>query len=162
MLNTNYSNSVSQYQCRRCHMWGNFSHIHNVHSLLICCKKDLSWLNNQGFNSWGRPLLLRANYRCVQSPIISVDVAKRGENLQTFTQFTHTLSITKNGLSWLNKLFMVRFQLIRMSSYAKNKLQMCLFTQHLDDAKLGIFSNIHPVLSLIQKMYRLDWTIYSW
>ena len=33
-------------------------------------------------------------------------------------------------LSWLNNLFMANFQLTRMSSYAKNKLQMCSVTQH--------------------------------
>ena len=53
---------------------------------------------------------------------ISVDVAKWGENFHKFTQYTHSLSVTKNDLSWLNNLVMVRFQLIRMSSYAKNKL----------------------------------------
>ena len=47
-----------------------------------------------------------------------------------FNQYTHFLSVTKNDLSWLNNLFMARFQLIRMSSYAKNKLQMCSVTQH--------------------------------
>ena len=35
----------------------------------------------------------------------------------------------KNDLSWLNNLFMVRFQLIRMSSYAQNKLEMCVVSQ---------------------------------
>ena len=36
---------------------------------------------------------------------------------------------TKNDLSWLNNLFMARFQLISMSPYAKNKLQMSSVTQ---------------------------------
>ena len=55
-----------------------------------------SW---QGFNSLGCPLMLRTNYRCVQSLKISVDVAKCGENVHKFTQFTHFLSVTKNDLS---------------------------------------------------------------
>ena len=74
--------------------------------------------------------MLRANYICVQSLNISVDVAKCVENVHKFTQFTHFLSVTKHDLSWLNNLFMARFLLIRMSSYAKNKLQMCSVTQH--------------------------------
>ena len=74
--------------------------------------------------------MLKTNYRCVQSLNISVDVAKCVENVQKFTQFTHFLSVTKNDLSWLNNLFMAKFQLISMSSYAKNKLQMCSVAQH--------------------------------
>ena len=72
----------------------------------------------------------KTNYRCVQSLNISVDVAKCLENVHKFHQFNHFLSVTKNHLSWLNILFMARFQLSRMSSYAKNKLQMCSVTQH--------------------------------
>ena len=68
--------------------------------------------------------------RCVHSPSITVDVAKCGGYFPKFTQCTHFLSVTKNDLSGLNNLFTVRFQLIRMSSYAKNKLQMCSVTQH--------------------------------
>ena len=46
---------------------------------------------------------------------------------------------------------MVRFQLIVMYSYAKNKLQMCSVNQHqwkLDVAKCEKISQIHPVHSL--------------
>ena len=95
------------------------------------------------------PLLLRTNYRCVQS-LISVDVAKCLENVHKFNQFTDFLSVTKNDLSWLNNLFMARFQLIRMSSYAKNKLQMCSVTQHQCRRRqmCGKCSQIHPVHSL--------------
>ena len=66
----------------------------------------------------------------VQSPNISLDVAKCGEIFHKFTQYTHYLSVTKNDLSWLYNLFMVMFQLMMMFSYAKNKLQMCSVTQH--------------------------------
>ena len=52
------------------------------------------------------------------------------ENIHKFNQYIHFLSITKNDLSWLNNLFIVNFQLIRMLSYAKNKHQMCWVTQH--------------------------------
>ena len=99
--------------------------------------------------------MLRTNYRCVQSPNISVDVAKCGENFHKFTLYTHFYLLQKmtclvqgefvkvssqhltdvsvycyirTSVDW-TILFMV-FQLIRMSSYAKNKLQMCSVTQN--------------------------------
>ena len=45
---------------------------------------------------------------------------------------------------------MVRFQFMRMSSYAKNKVQMCSVTQHhcRRSQMCGIFSQIHPEHSL--------------
>ena len=106
-----------------------------------------SW---KGFYLIGCPLLLRTNYRCVESLNISVDVAKCVENVHKFNKFTHFLSVTKNDFSWLNNLFMERFLLIRMSSYAKNKLQMCSVTQHQCRRRqmCGKCSQIHPVHSL--------------
>ena len=55
-----------------------------------------SW---QSFNSLGCHLMLKTNYRCVQSLNISVDIAKCVENVHKFTQFTHFLSVTKKDLS---------------------------------------------------------------
>ena len=52
------------------------------------------------------------------------------EKFHIFTKYTHFLSVIQNDLSWLNNLLMVNFQLISMSSYAKNKQQMCWVTQH--------------------------------
>ena len=106
-----------------------------------------SW---QGFNSLGCPLILTTNNRCVQSLNISVDVAKYLENVNKFNMFTHFLSVRKNDLSWLNNLFMAMFQLNRMSSYAKNKLQMCSVTQYqcIRHQMCGKCSQIHPVHSL--------------
>ena len=119
---------MTQHQCRHRQMWEKLSQIHPIHSLFICYKKWLvlieQFIHGNYFNSCGCPLMLRTNYRCVQSPNISVDVAKCVEKFHKFTQYTHSLSVTKNDLSWLNNLFMVMFQLMRMSSYAKNKLQM--------------------------------------
>ena len=86
-----------------------------------------SW---QGFNLIGCLLMLRTNYRCVQSLNISVDVAKCVVNVYTLIHYTHFWTVTKRDLSSLNNLFMAMFQLIRMSSCAKNKLQMCSVTQH--------------------------------
>ena len=82
--------------------------VENVHTLIhythvwTVTKNDLSSLNNlswQSSNSLGCPLILKTNYRCVQSLNISVDVAKCLENVHKFTQFTHFLSVTKNDLS---------------------------------------------------------------
>ena len=66
--------------------------------------------------------MVRTNYRCFQSLNISVDVAKCVENVHTLIHYTHFRTVTKNDMSSLNNLFMARFQL---SSYAKNKRQMC-------------------------------------
>ena len=129
MLRTNYRCVQSlQHQCRSRQMCGKCSQIHPW-TLTFCPVTKMTCLNWtiyswQGFNSLRCPLMLRTNYRCVQSLNISVDVAKCVENVHKFNQYSHFLSFTKNDLSWLNNLFMARFQFIRMSSYAKNKLQM--------------------------------------
>ena len=68
--------------------------------------------------------MLRTYIRCVESLNISVEVAKCGKYPQIHSVHS-LLSVTKNDLSRLNNLFMVSLQLIRMSSYAKNKQQMC-------------------------------------
>ena len=106
-----------------------------------------SW---QGSISLGCPLMLRTNYRCVQSLNISLDVAKCVVNVHKFTEYTHFWPLQKKEFSWLNNLFVARFQLIRMSSYTKNKLQMCSVTQHQCRRRqvCGKCSQIHPVLSL--------------
>ena len=93
----------------------------------------------------------RTNYRCVLSINISVDVAKCVENVHTLIQYTHFWTVTKNDLSSLNNLFMAKFQLIRMSSYATNKLQMCSVTQHQCRRRqmCGKCSQIHPIHSLL-------------
>ena len=103
---------------------------------------------------------LRTNQRCVQSLNISVDVAKSLENVHKFNQFTHFLSVTKNDLYWLNNLFMARFQLNRISSYANNKLQMCSVTQHQCRRRqmCGKCSQIHQVHShFVRYKNALSW-----
>ena len=69
--------------------------------------------------------MLRTNYRCVQSLSISVDIAKCVENVHTLIHYTHFWTVTKKDLSSLKNVFMAKFQLNRMSSYAKYKLEMC-------------------------------------
>ena len=106
-----------------------------------------TWL---GFNWLGYPLMLRTNYRCVQSSNITVDVAKCGDNFHKLIQYIHYFSVTKIDLSRLNYLFIVRTQLISISSNAKNNLQMCSVNQHQFRRRQmwGKFSLIHPVHSL--------------
>ena len=112
---------VTEHQCRWCQMCGKCSQIHQVHSLFLRTYPDWTIYSWQIFNSLVCPLMLQRNYRCVQSLNISVDVTKCVENVHKFTQIIHFLSVTKNDLSWLNNLFMARFQLNRMSSYTNNK-----------------------------------------
>ena len=142
--------SVTQHQCRRRQMFGKCSQIHQVHSLFVLTCSDWTIYSWQCFNSLGCPLMLRTNYRCVQSLNISVDVTKCVENIHTLIHYPHFWTVTKNDLSSLNNLLMARIQLIRMSSNAKNKLQMCSVTQHLCRGRqmCGKCSQIHPVHSL--------------
>ena len=96
---------------------------------------NISWLNNLFMTcnvSTHKDVSYDMNKLsiCVQSTNITLDLTKCGGNFHKFTQFTPFLSVTKKDLSWMNNLFMVIFQLIRMSSYAKNKLQLCSVTQH--------------------------------
>ena len=79
-------------------------------------------------------------------------------------------------LSDLNNLFMARFQLIRMSSYAKNKLQMCSVTQHQCRRRQMCGKNhVHKFTQYTHFLWKMftklihflavacvDWTIYSW
>ena len=131
MLKTNYrcvqtlNISVDDAKCvENVHKFTMYTHF-----LSFTCP-DWTIYSWQYFNSLEYPLMLRTNYRCVQSLNISVDVAKCVENIHKFTQYTHFCPLQNIYLCWLNNLFMARFQLISMSSYAKNKLQMCSVTQH--------------------------------
>ena len=94
--------------------------------------------------------MLTTNYRSIQSLNISVDVAKCVENVHKLIHYTHFWTVTKKDLSSLKNLFMAKFQLIRMSSYAKNKLQMCSVIQHQckRHQMCGKCSQIHPFHSL--------------
>ena len=103
--------SVTQHQCRRHQMCGKCSHI-NLNTLTIWTATYkmtyLHWTiySWQGFNSLECPVMLKTNYRCVQSLNISVDVSKCVENVHKFTQFTHFCPLQKKDLSWFNHLFM--------------------------------------------------------
>ena len=78
--------SVTQHQCRWRQMCGKCSQIHQVHSLFVRTCPDWTIYSWQGFNSIGSQLMLRTNYRCVQSLNFSVDVAKCVENVHKFNK----------------------------------------------------------------------------
>ena len=123
---------VTQRQCRSRQMWKIFTNSPSTLTIYLLQKMTcLDWTIHswQAFNSLVCPLVLITNNRCVESLYISV-MSPNVENIHKFTHYTDYLSITKKRLSWLNNLLMVMFQLIRMSSYVKNKLQMCWVTQH--------------------------------
>ena len=128
MLRTNYRCVSHSTSGRSLQMWKIFTNTPNTLTFHLLQKMtSLVWTIHswQAFNSLVCPLMLWTNNRCVESLNISV-MSPNVENNHKFTQYTDYLSITKKKLSWLNNLFMVMFQLIRMSSYAKNKLQMML------------------------------------
>ena len=147
--------------CRKC------SQIHQVHSLFVRTCPDWTIYSWWTFNSLGCPLTLRTNYRRVQSLNISVDVAKCVENVQTLIHYTHFWTVTKKDLSSLNNLFMAKFQLIRMSSYAKTNYR-CVQSLNIsvDVAKcvenVQKFTKFTHFLSVTKKTTCPDWTIYSW
>ena len=159
---------VTQRQCRSRQMWKIFTNSPSTLTFYLLQKMTcLDWTIHswQAFNSLVCPPMLRTNNTCVESLNISV-MSPNVENIHKFTQYTDYLSITKKRLSWLNNLFMVMFQLIGMSSYAKNKLQMYWVTLHLCRSRQmwKIFTNSPSTLTfyLLQKMTCLDWTIHSW
>ena len=85
--------------------------------------------------------MLRTNYRCVQSANISVDVAKCGQNSNSHP--VHSLYICYRKWHVLTeKSIHVMFQLMRMSSYAKNKLQMCSVSQN-ECRRRQMWANFH-------------------
>ena len=116
-----------------------------------------SW---QCSNSFGCPLMMQTNYRCVQLLNISVDVAKCVENVHKFTQFTHFCQLQKTTCpDWT----IYSWQGFNSLCYAKNKLQMCSVTQHQCRWRQMCrkCSQIHQVHSLFVRTCP-DWTIYSW
>ena len=135
-----------------------------------------SW---QGFNSLGCPLMLKTNYRCVQSLNISVDVAKLcGKSSHTFTH-EHSLfgSVTKKTCHyWTIYSWQIFNSLdVFMSSVdAKNKLlhrcflirmSLNISVDSIDRQICGKCSTISlSTLTLwpLLKFTCPDWTIYSW
>ena len=100
---------------------------------LSATKNDLSPLNNLFMARIEHIIMSSYAKKKLQLCSVTQYQCRRrqmGEKFHKFTQYTHFLFVTKYFLSRMNNLFMVRFQLISMSSYAKNKLEMCSVTQH--------------------------------
>ena len=147
-------------------MW--FSHIHPVHSLFSVIQNDLSWLNN----------LFMINFQLISMSSSAENKLQmcwvtqhqcRSRQMWKISQIHPVYSLfvyNKNDYSCLKNLFMVRFQLIRMSYCAQIKLQMCWVTQRQCRSRQmwKIFTNSPSTLTfyLLQKMTCLDWTIHSW
>ena len=108
--------SVTQHQCRWRQKCGKCSQIHQEHSLFVrTCPDWTIYYSWQTFNSLGCPLMLRTNYRCVQSLNISVDVAKCVENVHKFTQ----------SKSECNELMCEHF------AHVWRRLHWCWVTEHI-------------------------------
>ena len=86
------------------------------------------------------------------------------ENLHEFTHFSHFLSVTKNDLSSENNLLIEMFQLMRMYSYAKNKLQMCSVTQNQfrRHQMWGRFKKNSPSILTFSQLQEMTYLHYSW
>ena len=121
---------------------------------IVCYKNDLSWLNYLFMARFQlismSSMMIKTYFRCVQSINIIVGIAKCVQDFHKYTQYTHFLSVTKNDLSWQKNPIMAWFQLITMSSNAKNKLLMCSVNQyHCRHRQMcGKVSQIQPVYSL--------------
>ena len=152
--------SVTQHQCRRCQMCGKCSHINSLHSRLDCYKKWLVFIEQSVMAKF--QLISMSSYATNKLQMCSVTQhqCRRPQMCEKCSQIhpVHSLFVRyKNDLSWLNNLFVARFQLISMSSYATNKLQMCSVTQHQcrRPQMCGKCSQIHPVHSLFVR-YKND------
>ena len=152
--------------CRQ--MWKiyhKFTHQANSHFFDLCTKNYLFWTLFMEYfqhikDFW--TTLLCNNLMCWVTKHQHVASMSWNTSMnRLFTQTCHFSKKDKKWLSCLNNLFMVSFQLIRMSSYAKNKQQMCWVTQHQCRSRQiwKIFTNSPRALTF--EMTRLDWTIYS-
>ena len=138
----------------------------NPPSTLTFCPY-LSWLNNlfmpniqhTRMSSYAKNKLQMCwvtQHQCIRCQMCG--------NVDTLIHYIHFGLLQKMTGSSLNHLFMAKFQLMRMSTYAKNKLQMCAVTQHQCRRRqmCGKCSLIHPsslTFCGLQKMTCPDWTI---
>ena len=154
--------SVTQHQCRRRQMCGKCSHIKSLRSHLDRYKNDLSSLNNLFMERFLLNKMSTYVKNKLQMGSVTQHQCRRRQMCGKCSQIHPVLSLfvryKKNDLSWLNNLFMARFQLITMSTYVKSKLQMCSVTQHQCRRRqmCGKCSQIHLVHS-----HFVHWTIYS-
>ena len=148
---------VTQHQCRS-RQNGKYSQIYTyflsfTNKWLVLPEQSI----HGKFNSLVCPLQLRTNY---------IWVVSVRQMWKIFTNSPRALTFVYYDSSRLNNLFMVSFQHIRMSSYAKNKQQMCWVTQHQCRSRQmwKIFTNSprHSLFVCYKKWLVLAWTIYSW
>ena len=147
--------SVTQHQCRRRQMCGKCSQIHPVHSLFVHLQKTtcLHWTiySWKGFNSHRMSSYVKNK---LQMCSVTQHQCRRRQMCGKCSQINSLHSLLDCYKKWLvislNNLFMERFLLNWMSTYAKNKLQMCSVTQHQCRWRqmCGKCSQIHQVHSL--------------
>ena len=148
---------------------GKYSQIHPVHSLFIYYKK---WpvLTEQSIHGKFQLISMSSSAKNKQQMCRVIQHQCNVAKCEKYSQIhpVHWLFVyyKKKKLSWLNNLFMVMFQLIRMSSCAKNKLQMCWVTEHQCRSRQmwKIFTNSPSTLTFVHyKNYlSMTLTIYSW
>ena len=157
---------VTQHQCRSRQMW-KISQIHPVYSLFVYNKNDYSCLKNLFMV---RFQLIRISYYAkikLQMCWVNQRQCRSRQMWKIFTNHpVHSLFIYYKKWPVLTEQSIHgKFQLISMSSYAKNKQQMGRVTQHqCNVVKCGKYSQIRPVhwLFVYYKKSCHDWTIYSW
>ena len=132
-------------------MFGKVSQIHPEHSLFCVTKNDLSWLNNLFMVRFQLTMMFSYANNKLQMCSVTQHQCRRRQMWGKFSLIHPVHSLSVYYKKWLDNLFMVRLQLIRMSSYAKKKVQMCSVTQHQCRRRqmLGKFSQIHPEYSLL-------------
>ena len=165
--------SVIQHQRRRRQMCGKYSQIHPEHSLFLCYK-ILLVLTEQSIygklsTSFGCPLMLRKNYRCVQSRNISADFAKWVENVQKFTQ-VHSLFVrckkwfvfiwttySWQGFNWWGcpRMLKTNYMNVFSNSTSVQNVVKCV-------KKFAQIHTVHSLFLLLQNITSVDRTIYSW
>ena len=123
--------SVNQHQCRRRQMCGEmFTNSPSYTHFCPVPKNDLSWLNNLFMERFLLKRMSTSVKNKQQMCWVTQHQCRRRQMMwKMFTNSSSTHSFCPY-LSWLNNLFMAKVKLTRMSSYAKNKLEMCSVTQH--------------------------------
>ena len=134
MLKTNYRSVQSiniNLDVAKCvgnvHKFTQFTHF------LSFPKNDLSSLNNLFMERFLLNRMSTSVKNKLQMYWVTQHQCRRRQMFGKCSQIHPVQSLFvryKNDFSRLNNLFMARFQLISMYSYAKNKLQMCSVTQH--------------------------------
>ena len=110
--------------------------------------------------------MLRSDYRCVESFNVSVEVAKCGKFSQIHPIHSLFVCYYKKWPVLTEQSIHGKFQLISMSSYAKNKQQMCRVTQHCSVMSPNVL-NIHKFtqytdyLSITKKVVMTEQSIHG-